>query len=198
MFTPKTPVNTSATQVGRLSDNLKLNAFARDYDFAIMMMLKRNILMDMCKQAHHQLWSSKYVRICLNVIVITMIKMLSFEVSQSLSRRQKVELVLIFFCFFCFCALVPFKYHFHRLSHTKKLFSIQPNHPKNEIIPTQVGREVKKIYFQHFATQVKVTILWTGALALWLQEEETHAPKVASSNPRTVYWMDIFSHTYLL
>ena len=36
-----------------------------------------------------------------------------------------------------------------------------------------------------------------GALVQWLWEE-THVPKVMSSNPGTIYWMDIFSHTYLL
>ena len=27
--------------------------------------------------------------------------------------------------------------------------------------------------------------------------EETHVPKVVSSNPGTVYWMDIFSHLFV-
>ena len=35
-----------------------------------------------------------------------------------------------------------------------------------------------------------------GALVKWLWEG-THVPKVVSSNPGTVYWMDIF-HIYLL
>ena len=79
--------------------------------------------MDMCKQAHHQLWSSKYVRICLNVIVITMIKMLSFEVSQSLSRRQKVELVLIFFLLFLLLCSRPLQISFPSIeSHKKNIF----------------------------------------------------------------------------
>ena len=36
-----------------------------------------------------------------------------------------------------------------------------------------------------------------GALVEWLWEE-TRVPKDVSSNPCTVYWMGIFSHTYLL
>ena len=35
-----------------------------------------------------------------------------------------------------------------------------------------------------------------GALVKWLWEE-THVPKIVSSNPSTVYWMDIFQ-IYLL
>ena len=35
------------------------------------------------------------------------------------------------------------------------------------------------------------------ALVKWLWEE-THVPKVVCLNPSTEYWMDIFSHTYLL
>ena len=34
-----------------------------------------------------------------------------------------------------------------------------------------------------------------SALVYWLWEEP-HIPKVVGSNPRTVYWMDIF-HIYL-
>ena len=37
---------------------------------------------------------------------------------------------------------------------------------------------------------------WAGAPGQWLLEE-THVLKVASSNPGTVCWMDIF-HIYLL
>ena len=36
-----------------------------------------------------------------------------------------------------------------------------------------------------------------GALVLWLWEE-THVPKVVSLNPSTVYWMDIFSHLFVV
>ena len=28
--------------------------------------------------------------------------------------------------------------------------------------------------------------------------EETHVPKVVGSNPSTVYWMDIFSHLFVV
>ena len=35
-----------------------------------------------------------------------------------------------------------------------------------------------------------------GALVLWLWEE-THVPKVVSSNPGTIYRMDIFSHSFV-
>ena len=41
------------------------------------------------------------------------------------------------------------------------------------------------------------TQTWAGALVQWLWEE-SHVPKVMSSNPGTVYWIDIFSRTYLL
>ena len=36
-----------------------------------------------------------------------------------------------------------------------------------------------------------------GALVQWLWEE-TLAPKVVGSNPSTVYWMDIFSHLFVV
>ena len=36
-----------------------------------------------------------------------------------------------------------------------------------------------------------------GALVLLLWEE-THFPKVVSLNPCTIYWMDIFSHLFIL
>ena len=38
---------------------------------------------------------------------------------------------------------------------------------------------------------------WAGALVqcLW---EKTHVPKVVGSNPSTVYWMDIFSHLFVV
>ena len=38
---------------------------------------------------------------------------------------------------------------------------------------------------------------WAGALVWWLWEE-THIPKVVGSNPDTVYWMDIFSHLFVV
>ena len=28
--------------------------------------------------------------------------------------------------------------------------------------------------------------------------EETHVPKVVGSNPSTVYWMDIYSHSFVV
>ena len=28
--------------------------------------------------------------------------------------------------------------------------------------------------------------------------EETHVPKVVGSNPRTIYWMEIFSHKFVV
>ena len=36
-----------------------------------------------------------------------------------------------------------------------------------------------------------------GAMVQWLREE-THVLKVVGSNPSTVYWMDIFSHTFVV
>ena len=36
-----------------------------------------------------------------------------------------------------------------------------------------------------------------GALVLWLWEL-TQVPKVVRSNPSTVYWMDIFSHLFVV
>ena len=36
-----------------------------------------------------------------------------------------------------------------------------------------------------------------GSPGLWLWEE-THVPKVVGSNPGTVYWMDIFSHIFVV
>ena len=36
-----------------------------------------------------------------------------------------------------------------------------------------------------------------GALVLWLWEE-TGVPKLVSLNPRTVYWIDIFSHLFVV
>ena len=38
---------------------------------------------------------------------------------------------------------------------------------------------------------------WPGALVqlLW---EETHVPKAVCSNPSTVYWMNIFSHLFVV
>ena len=35
------------------------------------------------------------------------------------------------------------------------------------------------------------------ALVKWLWEE-TRVPKVISSNPSTVYWVDIFSHLFIV
>ena len=45
--------------------------------------------------------------------------------------------------------------------------------------------------------KIEYFILWAGALVLWLWEE-THVPKVVSSNRDTVYWMDIFSHLFVV
>ena len=36
-----------------------------------------------------------------------------------------------------------------------------------------------------------------GALVQWLWEK-THVPKVVGSNPGTVYWMEIFSHIFVV
>ena len=36
-----------------------------------------------------------------------------------------------------------------------------------------------------------------GALVLWLWEE-IFVPKVVGSDPSTVYWMDIFSHLFVV
>ena len=33
---------------------------------------------------------------------------------------------------------------------------------------------------------------------VWWLWEETHVPKVMGSNPGTVYWMDIFSHIFVV
>ena len=38
---------------------------------------------------------------------------------------------------------------------------------------------------------------WAGALVWWLWEE-THVPKVMGFNLGTVYWMDIFSHLFVV
>ena len=44
---------------------------------------------------------------------------------------------------------------------------------------------------------IKLLLIWAGALVSWLWEE-THIPKVVGSNPVTVYWMDIFSHIFVV
>ena len=40
-------------------------------------------------------------------------------------------------------------------------------------------------------------LVLAGALVQW-SLEETHVPKVVSSNPGTLYWMDIFSHLFVV
>ena len=51
----------------------------------------------------------------------------------------------------------------------------------SEASDPDVGRKVNKV----------------GALVFWLWEE-THVPKVVSLNPGTLYWMDIFSHLFVV
>ena len=45
--------------------------------------------------------------------------------------------------------------------------------------------------------KTKKHVVRAGALVYWLWEE-THVAKAMSSNPGAVYWMDIFSQTFLL
>ena len=40
-------------------------------------------------------------------------------------------------------------------------------------------------------------MVWVGALVYWVREE-THILKVVVSNPNTIYWMDIFSHIFVV
>ena len=46
-------------------------------------------------------------------------------------------------------------------------------------------------------TKLKNINTWAGGLVHWLWEE-TRVSKVVGLNPGTVYWMDIFSHIFVV
>ena len=52
-------------------------------------------------------------------------------------------------------------------------------------------------FFCYFFGPITIDSCWAGALVWWLWEE-THVPKVVSSNPGTVNWMDIFSYLFVV
>ena len=45
--------------------------------------------------------------------------------------------------------------------------------------------------------KLRTIAIRAGALVQWLWEE-TYVPNVVSSNPSIVYWMDIFSHLFVV
>ena len=50
---------------------------------------------------------------------------------------------------------------------------------------------------QEIVIEINIVNSWAVALVQWLWEE-THVPKVVGLNPGTVYWMDIFSHIFVV
>ena len=76
-----------------------------------------------------------------------------------------------------------------------------------ETIPAyEVRRELVQVRFVNsffacvdieYLVKFKGITLKAGALVYWLWEE-AHVPKVVGSNPSTIYWMDIFSHLFVV
>ena len=53
------------------------------------------------------------------------------------------------------------------------------------------------LFSSTYISQIRSEFLRAEALVYWLLED-THVPKVVSSNPSSAYWMDIFSHLFVV